>query len=231
MNVRSAEIPTIGLARLAEVIDSNDRVVLDISSEYCTPCSVLGSSLNEIAPHYPEVQFFKIDIEKTPEVADRYDVEAVPFLVFMKDGRVAKKVIGYLGQEKLENDLLRFLGRPTRDLTEVFADGGLWDLDDSDAFEVIENTDHIVLFFQGTDSSDSSSYRKRLRKLAKEFQRGVFFGALRAEDSVLIRKNLRIPRKQGVLVYLHQGVVLRRRLSKVSIRELRQDVVELAGRR
>ena len=71
---------------------STGLVLLDFSAKWCGPCRVLAPVLEQLTG----VKVCKIDIEESPEIAQEYEVMAIPKLVFLKDGKVVphKSIVG-----------------------------------------------------------------------------------------------------------------------------------------
>ncbi|MBN2229997.1 MAG: thioredoxin family protein [Candidatus Thorarchaeota archaeon] len=224
-------IPSIRSNDFEETIAKYERVIVDFYSDFCAPCSALSSALEELIPEYPESYYFKIDIEEASELADDMDVQAIPCLMFFNDGKIKKQVIGYLGPEKLENDIRSFLGYETNDLSDTFADGELWDLDDSDAVDMIQNVRLSVLYFIGSEKTGSGSLKRNLKMLANEFEGMIFFGMLESVDSPATRNRLRIPRKQHVILFLQDGLPKSRLIGKAGMRELRTEIARLLSQK
>lgn len=53
--------------------------VLQFSANFCAPCHALSRELRER-------KITKININKTPETAEKYNVRSAPVLLFLKDG-------------------------------------------------------------------------------------------------------------------------------------------------
>lgn len=77
----------------------NGIVLVDFYAEWCGPCKMLGSILEEI--DYMEV--IKVDVDKFTELAMKFGVMSVPTLCFYKDGVVMKKEIGYRTPEEIKD--------------------------------------------------------------------------------------------------------------------------------
>jgi thioredoxin-like negative regulator of GroEL len=62
---------------------------------WCSSCQVMGGLLNELGPEYKEsARFYKIDITKDPHTAGKYRVNAVPAVLFFRDGRLTDALKG-----------------------------------------------------------------------------------------------------------------------------------------
>lgn len=73
-------------------------VLVDFFAEWCGPCKMLGSILEEI--DYMDV--LKVDTDKFPELAKKFGVMSIPLLCFYKDGLCVHKEIGYRTGEDIK---------------------------------------------------------------------------------------------------------------------------------
>lgn len=88
---------------LSEILNSNKLVVVDFFATWCGPCQELSPILVELDKQYNgEVQFYKVDVDESQDCAIRYGVNAMPTLVFFKDGNEIEREVGFLPKEELE---------------------------------------------------------------------------------------------------------------------------------
>ncbi len=85
-----------------EFTGEKDRlVVLDFWAEWCGPCRMLAPVLEEIRTEYPEVAFGKVNVDEEAGLAQMFGIVSIPTLVFMKNGKIIKKSVGYLDADGL----------------------------------------------------------------------------------------------------------------------------------
>lgn len=85
-----------------EFTGEKDRlVVLDFWAEWCGPCRMLAPVLEEIGTEYPEVAFGKVNVDEDAGLAQMFGIVSIPTLVFMKNGKIIKKSVGYLDADGL----------------------------------------------------------------------------------------------------------------------------------
>lgn len=85
-----------------EFTGEKDRlVVLDFWAEWCGPCRMLAPVLEEIGTEYPEVAFGKVNVDEEAGLAQMFGIVSIPMLVFMKNGKIIKKSVGYLDADGL----------------------------------------------------------------------------------------------------------------------------------
>lgn len=77
-----SEIPTQGL------------VVIDFFATWCGPCKHIAPKFVELSAMFPSVSFLKVDVDESSELAEKFDIRAMPTFVFLKNGSVVKKIEG-----------------------------------------------------------------------------------------------------------------------------------------
>ena len=85
----------------SEVLNSEKPVLVDFWASWCGPCRMLAPVLEEIGTEYPEVAFGKVNVDKEAGLAQMFGIVSIPTLVFMKNGKIIKKSVGYLDADGL----------------------------------------------------------------------------------------------------------------------------------
>ena len=89
-----------------KVLKADKPVILDLWASWCGPCKMLAPVVEELSEAHPEVLVGKVNVDEEPELADRFGVTAIPMLVLVKNGEVAKTAVGYPSRQQLEEALL-----------------------------------------------------------------------------------------------------------------------------
>ena len=86
-------------------IRQNDiPVVVDFWAQWCGPCKVMAPVYERLAAELePDVQFLKVDTEAAPELAARYNIQAIPTLMLFKNGTVVARQAGAVNAEQLRS--------------------------------------------------------------------------------------------------------------------------------
>jgi thioredoxin 2 len=81
-------------------------VIVDFWAEWCAPCRMVSPALERMAQeHAGELKVVKVDVDRNPEPARRFDAMSIPLLVVMRDGREVDRVVGALPHRQLEERL------------------------------------------------------------------------------------------------------------------------------
>jgi thioredoxin 1 len=89
----------------AEVIESENPVLVDFWAPWCGPCRMVAPVLEEIADERPDLRIAKLNVDENQQTAAQFEVLSIPTLILFRNGQVAKKVIGAYPKKRLEAEL------------------------------------------------------------------------------------------------------------------------------
>lgn len=69
-------------------------VVIDFFATWCGPCKKVAPVFEKLAEVYPSISFLKVDVDESPELAEKFEIQAMPTFLFLKDGRIVKRIEG-----------------------------------------------------------------------------------------------------------------------------------------
>lgn len=86
----------------AEVVDSNETVLVDFWAEWCGPCKNLMPIIEEVAQEmHGKVKVVKVNIDESPEAPSKYGVRGIPTLMLFKGGKVIDTRVGGMPKAQL----------------------------------------------------------------------------------------------------------------------------------
>ena len=80
-----------------ELIKSTKVVLLKFGAEWCGPCQMIAPELKELADSNPDITVVDVDIDdpKIDSIKQKYDVQTIPHVVLIVDGKVVETFVGY----------------------------------------------------------------------------------------------------------------------------------------
>lgn len=79
--------------------------IADFLTDHCGPCKMLDMVLAEIIYDNPEINLAKCDIEKSPALTQRFDIQGTPTLLFILDGEIKDTLSGAQPRDVLEEKI------------------------------------------------------------------------------------------------------------------------------
>jgi thioredoxin 1 len=87
-----------------EVIHSDKPVIVDFWAEWCGPCKMIAPLLDEIAREKNgSVKVGKVNVDENQSLSSKYNIRAIPALLFFKSGQLRDQVTGVASKKDLLN--------------------------------------------------------------------------------------------------------------------------------
>ena len=103
MNQSTANVKHITESEFdAEATKSTLPVVVDFYAIWCGPCRQLAPTMDSLAEQYAgKIKFVKVNVDESPKLAQQFQVEGIPMLVFLQNGKTVGTSVGLIAKEDL----------------------------------------------------------------------------------------------------------------------------------
>jgi thioredoxin 1 len=93
-----------------DIINSDKPVLVDFFAEWCGPCKMMAPILKDVKKEVGEaVTIIKVDVDKSPQAAQQYQVQGVPTLILFKKGKPVWRQSGVVPKTGLVGVIQKFI--------------------------------------------------------------------------------------------------------------------------
>lgn len=83
--------------------------VIDCYGDNCVACVMLEPIYDAVADEMAEISFGRINITQYPEIADTYGIDAMPTLLYFRNGELVDQSIGSIDRKELLANIAKLL--------------------------------------------------------------------------------------------------------------------------
>ncbi|NLD93905.1 MAG: hypothetical protein GX639_14710 [Fibrobacter sp.] len=77
--------------------------VFDLYADWCAPCKMIEPTLSSLSEKYGStVDFYRVNIDENPQIASLFKTQVIPYVVFVKNGKVITSFSGVTSQGSYE---------------------------------------------------------------------------------------------------------------------------------
>ena len=82
-----------------EVLESNEKVLVDFYADWCGPCKMLSPIMEEIAKEY---KVYKVNVDESSDLAQEYGIMSIPCIIVFQNGKDINRSIGLKSKSEIE---------------------------------------------------------------------------------------------------------------------------------
>lgn len=102
---------TVTDANFSDIVgDSSLPVLLDFWATWCPPCKMVAPIIDSLARELAgKAVIGKLDVDKNPITAGRFNVQSIPTLIIFEDGNEVDRIVGAGSKESILRRLQPFM--------------------------------------------------------------------------------------------------------------------------
>ena len=90
------------MSKFNDIIKGYTPVLIDFSAEWCQPCKMMPPILKEVKKQLGgRIRILKVDVDRNPAIAQKYQIRNVPTLMVFKNGNVVFRKAGVIPAPQL----------------------------------------------------------------------------------------------------------------------------------
>jgi len=101
--MENSETITLNESNFDRELTQDDKpMIVDFWAEWCGPCKMIAPLLDEIAREKAgSVKVAKVNVDDNQSLSFKYNIRAIPALLFFKNGQLRDQIIGVTSKKDL----------------------------------------------------------------------------------------------------------------------------------
>ena len=101
--MENSETITLNESNFDRELTQDDKpMIVDFWAEWCGPCKMIAPLLDEIAREKAgAVKIAKVNVDDNQSLSFKYNIRAIPALLFFKNGKIRDQIIGVTSKKDL----------------------------------------------------------------------------------------------------------------------------------
>jgi len=97
------------MSKFNDLINGSTPILVDFYADWCGPCKAMAPILKQVAAKTAnKARIIKVDVDKNPAVAQKYQIRGVPTLILFQNGEVKWKQSGVVPAPQLVEIINQF---------------------------------------------------------------------------------------------------------------------------
>ncbi|KJF42332.1 MULTISPECIES: thioredoxin [Draconibacterium] len=98
------------IAKFKNIINCKRPVLVDFYADWCGPCKQMPAILKQVKAELKEnVKIIKVDVDRNPNIASKYQIRSIPTLMLFKDGELKWSGMGVRSADEVKSIVEQYL--------------------------------------------------------------------------------------------------------------------------
>ncbi len=98
------------IGKFKSIINCNRPVLVDFYADWCGPCKQMPAILKQVKAELKEnVKIIKVDVDRNPNIASKYQIRSIPTLMLFKEGELKWSGMGVRPAHEVKSIVEQFL--------------------------------------------------------------------------------------------------------------------------
>ena len=94
-------IKKVNQSSFEKEINTEGICLVDFYAIWCGPCMRLAPILEEISNSRAKCNILKVDVDESPEISKRLQIDTIPTICVYKNGKLVEKQVGFKDKQKI----------------------------------------------------------------------------------------------------------------------------------
>ncbi|NOZ94760.1 MAG: thioredoxin [Acidobacteria bacterium] len=88
------------------ILSSDKPAIVDFWAVWCGPCRIVAPILEELSEEYDgKAVIGKLDVDSNRDTAVKFGIQAIPTMLFFKDGEMVDRIVGAADRRTIQSKL------------------------------------------------------------------------------------------------------------------------------
>ena len=103
------EVKELITVNFENVIKAQKLVIVDFYADWCGPCKMLSPVIANMAKEFPNINFYKVNVDRESVLARKMNIQSIPTVMFYKQGQLVNQFTGYKNPQEIKTIISNFL--------------------------------------------------------------------------------------------------------------------------